>query len=83
VMDYLKPPLTPASVSNELLVATDGPEKAYRDKMRRLAGELGEIDWRALREQSEDNVLVIPSPARAAGGDWVHQTVPVKKPGTS
>jgi phenylpropionate dioxygenase-like ring-hydroxylating dioxygenase large terminal subunit len=77
VMDYLKPPLNPASNSNELLVATDGPEKAYRDKMRRLAAELGEIDWRSLRDRSEDNVLVIPSPARADGGDWVHQTVPL------
>jgi phenylpropionate dioxygenase-like ring-hydroxylating dioxygenase large terminal subunit len=77
VMDYLKPPLTPASKSNELLVATDGPEKAYRDKLRRLAAELGEIDWRALRDRSEDNVLVIPSPARRQGGDWVHQPVPV------
>jgi phenylpropionate dioxygenase-like ring-hydroxylating dioxygenase large terminal subunit len=77
VMDYLKPPLNPVSNSNELLVATDGPEKAYRDKMRRLAAELGEIDWRALRDRSEDNVLVIPSPARADGGDWVHQTVPL------
>ena len=78
VMDYLKPPMTPASTSNELLVATDGPEKAYRDKMQKIAAELGVIDWRAARDLAEDNVLVIPSPARGEGGNWVHQTVPVK-----
>jgi phenylpropionate dioxygenase-like ring-hydroxylating dioxygenase large terminal subunit len=77
VMDYLKPALTPANIGNELLVATDAPEKAYRDKMKRLSSELGAIDWRRFADLREDNVLVIPSPSRADGGVWVHQTVPI------
>jgi phenylpropionate dioxygenase-like ring-hydroxylating dioxygenase large terminal subunit len=77
IMDYLKPPMTPAHIGNELLVATDGPEKAYRDKLKRVGAELGTIDWRRMKDLSEDNVLVIPSPGRREGGEWVHQRVPV------
>lgn len=77
VIGALKPPLTPVSSSAELLVATDGPENAYRDKVARMARELGMIDIRRLAELSLDRVLVIPSPARTGGGPWVHDTVPL------
>lgn len=77
VIDHLQPVLTPASQSNELLVATDGPEKAYRDKAIEIGRRLGLIDVRRMREMRLDRVLVIPSPARAEGGSWVHETVPL------
>ena len=77
VINYLQPPLTPASSGNELLVETDGPEKAYRDKAEKLGRRLGRIDTRRMQELSLDHVLVIPSPARADGGGWVHGTVPL------
>jgi phenylpropionate dioxygenase-like ring-hydroxylating dioxygenase large terminal subunit len=77
VIDHLRPLLTPASQSEELFVATDGPEKAYRDKARRLGRQLGSIDVRRMQEETLDRVLVIPSPARANGGQWVHDTVPL------
>ncbi len=77
VIDYVQPVLTPTSQSNELLVATDGPEKAYRDKAARLGERLGCIDVRKLRDMRLDRVLVIPSPARAGGGNWVHEAVPL------
>ena len=77
VIDHVKPPLTPASAAGELLVATDGPEKAYRDKAESLGRRLGRIDVRRMRDRSLDRVLVIPSPERADGGNWVHDTVPL------
>lgn len=76
VIDHLRPPLTPASASAELLVATDGPEKAWRDKAATFGRRLGQIDVRRMRDMSLDRVLVIPSPARAEGGNWVHDPVP-------
>jgi phenylpropionate dioxygenase-like ring-hydroxylating dioxygenase large terminal subunit len=77
VIDHLQPALTPANMANELLVETDGPEKAYRDKINRMVDRLGMIDARRMRDLGLDNVLVIPSPARAEGGNWVHQAVPL------
>jgi len=77
VIEYVEPTLTPASQSNELFVETDGPEKAYRDKAARLGRQLGRIDVRRMRDLSLDQVLVIPSPARAEGGNWVHDRVPL------
>lgn len=77
VIEHLQPVLTPDSQANEMLVATDGPERAYRDKAARLGRELGQIDVRRMRELRLDRVLVIPSPARGTGGNWVHQTVPL------
>ena len=77
VIDRLRPPWTPARQSDELFVATDGPEKAYRDKVTELAATLGMIDARALEDLSRDEVRVIPSPARRAGGQWLHRTVPL------
>lgn len=77
IIEYLQPPLTPASQSNELLVATDGPEKAYRDKAEKLGRKLGRIDIRRMQELNLDHVQVIPSPARAESGGWVHNTVPL------
>ena len=77
VIDYLQPPLTPASQNNELLVATDGPEKAYREKAEKLGRRLGRIDIRRMQELSSDHVLVIPSPARSDGSGWIHNTVPL------
>lgn len=80
VIEHVRPLLTPASQSDELFVATDGPEKAYRDKAAQLGRELGRIDIRRMRDLSLDQVLVIPSPARTEGGNWVHQTVPLVAP---
>jgi len=77
ILDDLKPPLTPALPGAEMLVATDGPEKAYRDKEQQMARDLGRIDARRLADLSLDRVLVIPSPARAEGGSWVHAAVPL------
>jgi phenylpropionate dioxygenase-like ring-hydroxylating dioxygenase large terminal subunit len=80
VIDHIRPPLTPARAADELFVETDGPEKAYREKAAKMAGELGLIDWRRLQDQSLDQVLVIPSPARHAGGNWVHESIPLVNP---
>jgi phenylpropionate dioxygenase-like ring-hydroxylating dioxygenase large terminal subunit len=77
ILDHLQPPLTPSSPANELLVETDGPERAYRDKAARMAAELGCIDISRMQAQRLDQVMVIPSPARAEGGSWVHNTVPL------
>lgn len=77
VIDHLQPVLTPVSQANELFVETDGPEKAYRDKVTEMTQRLGLIDARRMQELSLDNVLVIPSPARVDGGTWVHRSVPL------
>ena len=77
VINRLRPPWTPARQSDELFVATDGPEKAYRDKVDALGARLGCIDVRRLEDLSRDEVRVIPSPARAEGGSWVHRSVPL------
>lgn len=77
VIDHLQPPLTPAAATAELLVATDGPEKAWRDRVDSIARRLGRIDVRRMQDMRLDQVVVIPSPARAAGGGWVHATVPL------
>jgi phenylpropionate dioxygenase-like ring-hydroxylating dioxygenase large terminal subunit len=77
VIDHVEPMLTPVDQNCELLVATDGPEKAYRDKVARIGKRLGVIDWRRMQDQKLDRVQVIPSPARAGGGSWVHATVPL------
>lgn len=77
VIEHVRPPLTPESQTDELFVETDGPEKAYRSKAKQLGRQLGCIDIRRMRDLSLDQVLVIPSPARADGGNWVHNTVPL------
>jgi len=77
VIDHLEPVLTPVSQTSELFIETDGPEKAYRDKVARMGKRLGIIDWRRMRDLGPDRVQVIPSPARADGGSWVHETVPL------
>lgn len=77
VIDYLQPVLTPSSMANELMIETDGPEKAYRTKADKIAKQLGCIDVRKARDMRLDQVLVIPSPGRAKGGTWVHKTVPL------
>jgi phenylpropionate dioxygenase-like ring-hydroxylating dioxygenase large terminal subunit len=77
VIEHVKPVLTPVSQTSELFVETDGPEKAYRDKVARIGQRLGVIDWRRMQDLGLDRVQVIPSPARAEGGSWVHATVPL------
>ena len=77
VIDHLRPVLTPAGQTGELWMETDGPEKAYREKVARMAHELGMIDWRRMQDLVLDQVLVVPSPARADGGGWMHATVPL------
>jgi phenylpropionate dioxygenase-like ring-hydroxylating dioxygenase large terminal subunit len=75
VIDHIQPRLTPQRAGDELFVATDGPEKAYRDKVASLGRQLGVIDWRRMQDARPDQVMVIPSPARAEDGKWVHATV--------
>jgi hypothetical protein len=43
VIEHVKPVLTPVSQTSELFVETDGPEKAYRDKVARIGQRLGVI----------------------------------------
>jgi hypothetical protein len=62
VIEHVKPVLTPVSQTSELFVETDGPEKAYRDKVARIGQRLGVIDWRRMQDLGLDRVQVIPSP---------------------
>ena len=77
IIDFVRPVLTPSSQKNELFVATDGPEKAYREKAAKIGARLGQIDIRKANDMRLDRVIVIPSPARREGGNWVRDTVPL------
>jgi hypothetical protein len=79
VVEKIKPPLTPATLSDEFLTETDGMELAFRRKVWELAARGWEIDWEAYQRLAEDHVVVIPSPARRSDPKgWVHTAVPLR-----
>ncbi|MEZ5459873.1 MAG: aromatic ring-hydroxylating dioxygenase subunit alpha [Steroidobacteraceae bacterium] len=79
VVENVAPPLTPGSLSDEFLTETDGMEVAFRKTVARHAALGNEIDVDALETRRRREVLVIPSPARAADPhNWVHRTVPLR-----
>lgn len=80
VVENVKPPFTPPSLSDEFLTETDGMELAFRRKVWECASKGWEIDMEAFQRLSQSQVLVIPSPGRAADPkNWVHKTVPLKQ----
>lgn len=79
VVEKVKPPLTPPTLSDEFLTETDGMELAFRRKVWDLAARGWEIDWEAYDRLRQDHVVVIPSPARRSDPkNWVHKTVPLR-----
>ena len=80
VVEKVKPPFTPPSLSDEFLTETDGMELAFRRKVWEAASKGWEIDIDEFQRQSQHQVLVIPSPGRAEDPkNWVHKAVPLKK----
>jgi hypothetical protein len=77
VIEHIRPRLTPARQSNDLFVATDDAELSYRRKVDEVGRRLGRIDVHRMDELTPDQALVIPSPARAEGGNWGHASVPL------
>ncbi|MDX2141981.1 MAG: aromatic ring-hydroxylating dioxygenase subunit alpha [Rhodospirillaceae bacterium] len=81
VVEKVKPPLTPPTLSDEFLTETDGMELAFRRKVWGMAARGWEIDWEAYQKLVEDHVVVIPSPARREEPkNWVHTAVPLRPP---
>lgn len=79
VVEDVKPPLTPAKLSDEFLTETDSMETAFRKRCSRWAARGWEIDLEELDRRSQTEVLVIPSPVRREDPkNWVHKTVPLK-----
>ncbi len=82
VVEKVKPPLTPPSLTDEFLVETDSMEVAFRKCCWRWAAQGWEIDLDRLEQESRHQVFVIPSPARREDPkNWVHRTVPLKPAG--
>jgi len=80
VVEKVKPPLTPPTLSDEFLTETDGMELAFRRKVWDLAARGWEIDWDALEKLRQDHAVVIPSPARRVDPkNWVHTAVPLRE----
>jgi phenylpropionate dioxygenase-like ring-hydroxylating dioxygenase large terminal subunit len=76
ILEHQLPRLTPANISEELVVATDDAELVYRRMADNVRKRLGAIDRVAMEQTSPDQVRVIPSPARAKdSGNWPHKTV--------
>ncbi len=77
VVEHVRPRLTPARQNMDLFVATDDAELSYRRKVDEVGRRLGRIDVHRMDELTPDQALVIPSPARAEGGNWGHASVPL------
>jgi len=79
VVEDLKPPITPAKLSDEFLTETDSMETAFRKRCFKWAAQGYEIDLDEYEHRSHTEMLVIPSPARREDPkNWVHKTVPLK-----
>lgn len=79
VVERVRPVLTPRSLSDELLVETDGMEVAFRKCCWRWAARGWEIDREEMERLGKQQILVIPSPARREDPkNWVHRTVPLR-----
>ncbi len=79
VVEDLKPPITPSRISDEFLTETDSMEAAFRKRCWKWAAQGYEIDLDEFERRSQNEMLVIPSPARREDPkNWVHKTVPLK-----
>jgi len=79
VVERVRPVHTPGSLSEELLVETDGMEVAFRKCCWRWAAKGWEIDREEAERLSPNQILVIPSPARREDPkNWIHKPVPLR-----
>jgi phenylpropionate dioxygenase-like ring-hydroxylating dioxygenase large terminal subunit len=79
VVEDLKPPITPAKLSDEFLTETDSMEMAFRKRCFKWAAKGWEIDLDEFERRSQTEALVIPSPGRRQDPkNWVHKAVPLK-----
>lgn len=80
VVEKVRPVLTPPALSDEFLVETDSMEVAFRRCCWRWAARGWEIDFEELERAGQDQVFVIPSPARREDPkNWVHRPVPLRQ----
>jgi phenylpropionate dioxygenase-like ring-hydroxylating dioxygenase large terminal subunit len=78
VVERVRPRLTPPGLPEEFLTKADSMEVAFRRLVRQWAERGWEIDSRCFAEESNEHVLVIPSPARREDPkNWLHRPVPL------
>ncbi|MDH3510432.1 MAG: aromatic ring-hydroxylating dioxygenase subunit alpha [Gammaproteobacteria bacterium] len=77
VLERLRPVLTPATNTKELLMPADKSLVCYRDRLKEFEARGWRIDIKAI-EQAEDAVaFAIPSPARRESAGWVIDSIPL------
>jgi phenylpropionate dioxygenase-like ring-hydroxylating dioxygenase large terminal subunit len=71
------PVITPETRTHELLVPSDGPIGAYRDKLREWEERGWRIDVEAVQRNRMKVAYAIPCPARRDNKGWILDAVPL------
>jgi phenylpropionate dioxygenase-like ring-hydroxylating dioxygenase large terminal subunit len=79
VLENLYPVRTPETRTKEILTPGDKPIVRYRDHLDEWTANGWRLDWKTLQENTGDIAYAIPCPERRNSGNWVLDTVPLKK----
>jgi len=77
VLERLRPVLTPATNTKELLVPADKTLVCYRDRLREFEAKGWRIDVEAVDQKEDGVAYAIPSPARRESSGWVIDPIPL------
>ena len=77
VLERLRPVMTPATNTNELLMPADKSLVCYRDRLKEFEARGWRIDVGAVEQADDGLVFAIPSPARRQSSGWVIDPIPL------
>jgi phenylpropionate dioxygenase-like ring-hydroxylating dioxygenase large terminal subunit len=77
VLEPLRPVLTPQTTTRELLMPSDKPVVAYRERIKELEARGWRIDVDRVNRERDRVAYAIPSPARRESRNWVMDPVPL------
>jgi len=80
VMKNLRPFVTPASMTKEILLPADAIIGKYRSTLKEFDKKGFKIDVRTLKNQEHHTAYAIPSPARRTEKNWVLDPIPLLTP---
>ncbi len=77
VLERLRPVMTPATSTRELLMPADKTLVCYRDRLKEFAARGWRIDVAAVEQTGDGVAFAIPSPARRESSGWVIDSIPL------
>jgi phenylpropionate dioxygenase-like ring-hydroxylating dioxygenase large terminal subunit len=77
VLERLRPVLTPATNTKELLMPADKSLVCYRDRLKEFEARGWRIDIKAVEQTEDAMAFAIPSPARRESAGWVIDSIPL------